>query len=139
MLLGDLGKGALATAVGYAVGGRPVAVACAVAAVLGHVAPVQRRFRGGKGVATAAGAAIVLEPLVAAALAVVWLAVVGITRRASVASIAIAVGFPVGAAVAGAPWWEVAAFAAIGLLVIARHRENIVRLVRGEEHRVTSN
>jgi glycerol-3-phosphate acyltransferase PlsY len=133
VLAGDLGKGALATAAGAALGGRPVAVACAVAAVLGHVAPVQRGLRGGKGVATAAGAALVLHPLPALVLAGVWAGVARATRRASLASLAIAAGLPIAAALAGAPAGEVTALTAMAALVVVRHRDNIVRLARGEE------
>lgn len=132
VLLGDLGKGVAAAGAGL-LAGRGVGVACGVAAVLGHVAPVTRRFRGGKGVATAAGMAAVLVPVVAAALAVVWALTAKLTGTASKASIAIAAGFPVGAAIIGRPAAEVAAFAACGALVVARHRENLGRIRRGEE------
>ena len=65
VLIGDVGKGAAAAAAGAAVGGRAVGVGCALAAVVGHVAPVTRRFRGGKGVATLTGAASGAVALVA--------------------------------------------------------------------------
>src|SRR4051812_39974792 len=55
VLLGDLGKGVVATAVGQAAGGAAVGVACGVAAVVGHIFPVTRGFRGGKGVAAGGG------------------------------------------------------------------------------------
>lgn len=133
VLLGDAGKGALAAGAGWAAGGRGIGVACGLAAVLGHVAPVTRRFRGGKGVATGAGMALVLLPLVAVILGAVFAAVAKLTRTASVASLVIAAGLPIGAALAGRPGAEVAAFAACSLLVIARHRSNIDRLLRGAE------
>ncbi len=133
VLVGDVCKGALAAALGLATGNRAVAVACGLAAVLGHVAPVTRRLRGGKGVATAAGMALVLVPVPALALAGVWVAVARLSGTASLASIAIAVGLPVGTALVGRPPGEVVAFAACGLLVVARHHENIDRLRRGEE------
>jgi glycerol-3-phosphate acyltransferase PlsY len=133
VLLGDAGKGALAAGLGWALGGRAVGVACGLAAVLGHVYPVTRRLRGGKGVATAAGMGIVLLPGVALVMAGVFVVVVRRTGAASAGSIAIAVGFPVGAAVVGRPAGEVAAFALCGLLVVVRHRDNIRRLRRGHE------
>ena len=133
VLLGDVGKGALAVGLGLATGNRAVAVGCGLAAVLGHVAPATRRFQGGKGVATAGGMTIVLLPLVALALAVAWGAVAKLSRTASVASMVVAIGLPAGAAAAGRPVGEVAAFAACALLVVARHRDNIDRLRKGEE------
>lgn len=133
VLVGDLGKGALAAGIGLATGNRAIGVACGLAAVVGHVLPVTRRLRGGKGVATAAGMALVLVPVPAAVLAVVWVAAARVVRAASVASIVIALGLPVGAALVGRPPGEVVAFAACGALVVARHRENIERLRRGEE------
>ncbi|MFP5257036.1 MAG: glycerol-3-phosphate acyltransferase [Acidimicrobiia bacterium] len=132
VLLGDLGKGAVAAGVGL-LAGRGVGVACGLAAALGHVAPVTRRFRGGKGVATAAGMAAVLVPTVAAGLAVLWAVTAKATGTASKASITIAVGLPVASAVAGRPVPEVAAFAACGALVVVRHRDNLGRIRRGEE------
>jgi glycerol-3-phosphate acyltransferase PlsY len=138
VLAGDVAKGALAAAAGLATGHRGVGVACGLAAVLGHVAPVTRGFRGGKGVATGAGMAAVLLPGVALALAVVWLVVVRLMGAASAGSVAVAVGLPVGAALVGRPTAEVAAFAACGALVIVRHRDNLDRLRRGEEHALTT-
>lgn len=133
VLLGDLCKGAAAAGVGLLAGSRAIAVACGLAAVLGHVLPVGRGRRGGKGVATAAGMALVLVPLVAVVLALVWVVTAKASGAASVASIVIAAGLPVGAALVGRPVGEVAAFAACGLLVVVRHRDNIARLRRGEE------
>lgn len=133
VLVGDLCKGALAAALGLATGSRAIGVACGLAAVVGHVLPVTRRLRGGKGVATAAGMALVLVPLPALAMAAVWAVAAKVSRTASVASIAIAVGLPVAVALADRPAGEVAAFAACGALVVARHRSNIDRLRRGEE------
>jgi glycerol-3-phosphate acyltransferase PlsY len=133
VLAGDLCKGAVAAGMGLATGNRAIGVACGLAAVVGHVLPATRRFQGGKGVATAAGMACVLLPVVALVLAVLWLLVARLTGTASVASIAIAVGLPLGAAIAGRPPGEVLAFAACGALVVVRHRANIDRLRRGEE------
>jgi glycerol-3-phosphate acyltransferase PlsY len=133
VLLGDLAKGALAAGLGLATGNRAIGVACGLAAVLGHVAPATRGFRGGKGVATGAGMALVLLPLPTLVLAAVWAITVRLTGAASAGSVAVAVGFPVTAALAGRPPGEVAVFAACGGLVVARHRDNLDRLRRGEE------
>ncbi len=133
VLVGDLAKGALAAAGGLLTGNRAVGVACGLAAVLGHVAPITRRFRGGKGVATGAGMALVLLPGPAVVLAAVWGVAAKVTGAASAGSLAVAVGLPLGAAAVGRPAGEVAAFAACGLLVVARHHGNIGRLRRGEE------
>ena len=133
VLLGDVGKGALAAAGGLATGHRGVGVACGLAAVLGHVYPVTRQLRGGKGVATGAGMALVLLPGVTLVLGVVWAVVVKVFGAASAGSLVVAIGFPVGAWMVGRPPAEVAALAAGGVLVVIRHRDNLDRLRRGEE------
>lgn len=133
VLLGDLCKGVVAAGLGLASGDRGIAVACGLAAVVGHVLPATRGFRGGKGVATAAGITLVLLPVPGLVLALAWVVVAKLSKTASVASIAVAVGLPVVAAIDGRPLAEVVAFAACGALVVVRHRSNIDRLLRGEE------
>lgn len=129
----DAVKGVVATGAGYLLDGRSLAMACAVAAVLGHVFPATRAFRGGRGVATAAGTAVVLWPLAALIGAAVWAAIVRVGRPASLASLAGAVAIPAVAAVTGRPAVELLVVAGIALLVVARHADNIRRLVRGRE------
>ena len=130
---GDLLKGALATGIGLAAGDRVLALACGGAAVLGHIAPVTRRFRGGKGVATACGLVVVLFPLLAVVTAVAWGAVAKLSGKASLASILIAVLIPIGVAAMGRPAIEVGVVVAVAALLVLRHAENIARLARGEE------
>jgi len=133
---GDIGKGAVAAGLGWLLGGHGLGVACGVAAVVGHVAPATRRFRGGKGVATGAGMALVLFPLATLVAAVAFVAVLALTGIVSAASLATTVVLPIGVALAGAPGGEVAALVACAALVVARHAGNVRRLLRGEETRV---
>ena len=130
---GDALKGVVATALGLAVDGRLLALAAGGAAVVGHVFPVMRRLRGGKGVATACGVVAVLFPLVAAVGGALWALVAKATGKASLASIVLAVLLPVGALVTDRPIAEVVGVAAIAALVVVRHASNIERLVRGDE------
>lgn len=135
-LIGDVAKGALAAGGGWLAGGHGLGVACGIAAVVGHVVPVTRGLRGGKGVATGAGMAVVLYPMAMAVATVGFVLVVALTRMVSLASI-VAVGLlaPVAAAL-GASGWEVAALALCAVLIVARHRDNISRIRRGEERRL---
>jgi acyl phosphate:glycerol-3-phosphate acyltransferase len=126
-LVGDLAKGAGAAGLGWAVGGHGLGVACGVAAVVGHVLPVQRGFRGGKGVATASGMALVLFPAALALAAVAFAVVALATRAVGMGSIAASVALPVAAAATGATAAEVAALAVCAALILARHRDNIAR------------
>ena len=129
----DVAKGALAVGLGLLVGDHTLGVIAGAAAVLGHVAPVGRRFRGGKGVATAAGASAVAFPALSLVLGVVFVVTVAVTRRVSVGSLVLALLLPVGVALGGGSGLEVLVTAGVSLVVIARHHENIRRLIRREE------
>jgi glycerol-3-phosphate acyltransferase PlsY len=129
----DLAKGALPTLLALVVSGRPAAHAAWVAAVAGHVWPVTRKFRGGKGVATAGGGGLVLGPLIGLACAVLFVVAVRLGRIAALGSLVIAVGYPTLAALVGRPGWEVAVACGVASILVIRHRSNIRRLVRGEE------
>lgn len=137
VLLGDVMKGLIPALVGLLVEGRALAVACGGAAVVGHMFPVQRRLRGGKGVSTLGGMTWVLWPLVAAGGLVAWAAIVKSTGRSSLGAI---IGVPlltVGVALVGSDGWEIAFMGAASAVVVARHHGNIRRLVRGEEAAIT--
>ncbi len=128
-------KGAIPAAVALLVTHRPspLAYALVAAAVVGHMYPVTRHFKGGKGVATIGGATLVLQPLLFAVLTVGWVAIRQATGKASLASLMLTVGFPLGVALMGGPGWEVAAAVALGALVLMRHLDNIKRLLGGSE------
>ena len=126
-------KGAIPAAAGLLLEERATAYGMLVAAVLGHMFPITRRFRGGKGVATMGGGALVLQPIISVALLVFWVVVRKLSGKASVASLAIMVGLPVAVAVKGAPGWEVAALIGCNALVLVRHVDNIKRLLAGRE------
>ncbi len=138
VLVVDMLKGAAPTAVGLVVGGRELGVACGIAAVLGHVLPATRRFKGGKGVATASGAAVVLWPIPSLVLGVVFFLAARFIGIASVGSLLMAAGLPVLVALTGRPAWEVVAASLLALIVVVRHGENIRRLGRGEERSLRS-
>ena len=109
-------------------------------AVLGHVFPVYLRFRGGKGVATAFGVVATLAWISTLIAGVVWLVLYLVTRMVSVASLGAAVVLPTAVAFVkdGATTDSYVSAQTLtvscALLIIYRHRENIGRLLRGEEH-----
>jgi acyl phosphate:glycerol-3-phosphate acyltransferase len=132
-LIGDVGKGALAAGAGWAMGGRSLGVACGVAAVAGHVLPVLRRFRGGRGVATAGGMVIVLFPLPAAVGAGGFALALALTRIAAVASLVATILVVGTATLVAAPRGELVGLALCAAIIIVRHRDNMRRLIRGVE------
>ena len=129
----DVGKGVVAVLLGMAIAGRPLALACWAAATVGHVLPVTRRLRGGKGAATGGGGSIVLFPVLAVGVIALFALVARVTGKASMGSIAIALALPVAVAAAGNTTREVLVAAAISALVLVRHVANIRRLLTGEE------
>jgi glycerol-3-phosphate acyltransferase PlsY len=135
VLIADFGKGAIASGVGLAFGGREVAFALGIAAVIGHMFPVTRRFKGGKGVATAGGMLLVLYPWIVLVLGVVWFLVARVLKLASVGSLVCAVLFPLLVAVGGYGTEEVVVIALLAVIVIARHAANVRRLFAGRELR----
>ena len=140
-LIGDTGKGALAVLLTVLYTGEPAvagydAPVAGAMALLGHLFPAFHGFRGGKGVATAAGVLLALHPWLGLGTLATFGIFIAFFRIVSLASIVSAVF---------AVFWsfflfhdEPVSFAvlAIALLVIGRHRDNILRLVRGTEPRL---
>lgn len=115
------------------------------AAILGHMYPVWLRLRGGKGVATALGAVLVVAPLHSAVSLVVFAAAVAVFRMVSLASILAAVGFLVfhfqkyGMSAFSENRLPLTVFAMIvPAVIIWRHRTNLVRILNGTESRIGS-
>lgn len=115
-----------------------VQVTCAVAAIIGHIFPLFAGFKGGKGVATSLGVIVGLEPLSALICIVLFLIVFIISNYVSLGAIVVSFAFPV------VVWWvtdnssEVLFIFSIilSLAVIAAHRKNIGRLIKGNENKM---
>jgi acyl phosphate:glycerol-3-phosphate acyltransferase len=117
---------------------RNVEALAALCAVLGHMFPVWLRFRGGKGVATGFGVFLVAAPLAALAAITVFALVLAATRLVSLASILGSASFPIFAwfLVRGEkPLFFIAVQAIVAFLIIAKHHQNIRRLLAGTESR----
>ena|SRR5688572_14765289 len=136
-LLGDAAKGWAAVLAARALGASEEIVAIvAFAAFLGHVFPVWLKFRGGKGVATAAGVLIAIDWRLGLAVIVAWLTIAVVSRYSSLAALVAALFAPVAA-------WHLLgagpifiAVIAMSVLLIARHHANIAKLLRGEEGKI---
>jgi len=135
-LLLDAGKGALAVWLAMRFGdASAIPVAAGAAAFVGHVFPAWLKFRGGKGVATLLGVTLAVLPVAALVFAVVWLAVAATTRLSSLGGMLAAIAVPITAFGVDrpdlAPW-----LAAMVVLLLIMHRENIGRLLKGTESRI---
>jgi glycerol-3-phosphate acyltransferase PlsY len=135
-LLFDLLKGAIPTFIAWRWFGPDMAVLAGAGAFLGHCFPVWLGFKGGKGVATAAGVILGFTPSVMAILLLAFIAVVALTRYVSLASILTAVFAPVVAWLLG----EVQSaqlYLLLAVIVVVKHHANIARLLKGQESKVS--
>lgn len=112
-----------------------VKILCAIAVVSGHNWTVFLKFKGGKGVATTAGAIIGLMPIVFLSSFCIWCIVFIIWRYVSLASIIAAIFMPVFLIIYKEPIIYQVLGAIIAVIGIYRHKENIERLIRGKEHK----
>jgi glycerol-3-phosphate acyltransferase PlsY len=116
----------------------PLPAVAAVTAVLGHMYPVWLRFKGGKGVATGAGAFLPLAAVPTAAGLLAFGVVLAVTRYASIASITGTIALAALAFLLGYPESVARAAAASGLLILWKHRANLRRVAEGTERRIGS-
>lgn len=120
-MLGDVLKGVLAVLLGRWALGEPGAALAAATVVAGHIYPVQLGFRGGKGLATAFGAAVVLVPVVSAIAIAAAAATLGLTRLRVVSALAGVAAAPLAALALHGPGWAALGLAILGLIVFVRH------------------
>jgi glycerol-3-phosphate acyltransferase PlsY len=133
----DAAKGAIPAVLGLAANGDAGAYICATAAILGHMFPITRKFRGGKGIATGAGMLLVMHWYILLYLLVSWLLIAKVTKKASIGSIILTPTIPIILWIIGTPAWEILAIIGIGALIEIKHLPNIKRLLAGKEPPVT--
>ena len=138
----DVLKGFLAVELARALGVAPSLLgAAALAAVVGHIAPIWLGFRGGKGVATASGGLLGIAPLALGVAALVFAVMLLATRIVALSSIAAALTLPLAqwVLIGRQPeegWSVIGWILLISLLVVVRHRANLRRLLSGREARL---
>jgi len=136
-LVGDAGKGWLAVwLAGWLTAGAATIAAAGVAVFLGHLFPVFHRFRGGKGVATAAAVLFGFDWRLGLATLAAFAVVAAASRFVSLASMAAAVFACLFAWYLGLDLYVVGAIAVMAAMIIWRHKENIGRLIAGNESKL---
>ena len=134
-LIVDICKGILAVLIGALAAGDLGAMASALCVFIGHVWPLVYKFKGGKGVATAFGALLAINPLMALIDLVIVIICVLITKRMSVGSIVGSILFPILAVFMEPQFVWIAILMAV--ILVVNHRANISRLFKGEEPKMS--
>lgn len=138
-LLGDALKGAVAVLLAQAYGlSDNVIGLVALAVFLGHLYPIFLKFKGGKGVATAAGVLLALAPLVGLATLATWIATAYLFRYSSLAAIVAAILAPAYSMLFDGASGYTGVVLAISLALVAKHWVNIQRLLAGQETKIGS-
>lgn len=141
-LICDAAKGWLAVWIATRLGFAPVVIGCvAIAVFVGHLYPIFLKFKGGKGVATAFGVMLAVQPLLALAATVTWIIIAVFFRFSSLAALTCAVFVPFYYFFGGMLVWQAHLPLGVALIVIAiflliRHKANIQRLLNGTEPRI---
>ncbi len=138
-LIGDALKGAVAVIVAQQMGFSDTVVALvALAVFLGHLYPIFLKFKGGKGVATAAGVLLALDPVLGLAVAGIWLLVAYVSRYSSLAALIAAASAPVMAVLMHGANNQTIIVGILGMALIGKHWQNIQRLMAGQESKIGS-
>lgn len=133
----DVAKGAASVVVADRLGGgTATAAAAGIAAIVGHIYPVWLHFRGGKGVATACGVFAVLTPVAVLPALAVFISTVWITKHVSLGSVLATLALPPIAYATGSPASAVVVACVACALILFHHRSNVVRLRTGTERRI---
>jgi len=134
-LIGDALKGTIAVLAFAGADDPSFALVAGLGAFIGHLFPVWLKFKGGKGVATYIGVLFGLAWPIGLLFCLIWLATAALTRYSSLAALVASAATPVALWVSG--WPPVALpFAVLTLMLFARHRENIARLLSGTEGKI---
>lgn len=129
----DVAKGAIPTLL--VLSNRPAAYICGAAAILGHIFPITRKFKGGKGVATGAGVLLPLFPIIMLICMASWFAIMKASKKAALASVLVVpLSLVLIATIGNRESWEIFAFVGITLLIEIRHVSNIKRMLSGNEN-----
>ena len=132
--LGDFSKGLVSALIGLWVMGNAGVCVCGIAAILGHMFPVFERFRGGKGVATAIGVCIVINPILTMILSALSFIGIAIVRVVSVFSlIAIVLFAVINCLLSGGNGMQIIFSVLLAALILWAHRSNISRMKDGSE------
>lgn len=137
-LLGDIGKGFFPTfLVIYYNEPELLIVSTGLAAFLGHLFPLYLKFKGGKGVATALGVYLAMSPLAIIINAIIFILVLLKWRYVSVGSLVAAGLMPLTLYLLKAPHPYIYLSSIVGALIFIRHADNIKRIIKGTEHKIT--
>ena len=138
-LIGDALKGAVAVIVAQQMGFSDTVIGLvALAVFLGHLYPIFLKFKGGKGVATAAGVLLALDPILGLAVAGTWLLVAYVSRYSSLAALIAAAAAPVISALMHGANNQTIVVGILGMALIGKHWQNIQRLMAGQESKIGS-
>lgn len=137
--IGDFLKGFLIALISRHFWGLDIAIIFSLSCIIGHCYPVFLGFKGGKGVATTGGVIFGFYPLIGTILVLILIFIIKITAIMSLASISVAICFPILSYILDTPRNFVLFSILLGLFVIYKHKANIKRLIKGEESKIKFN